>query len=211
GLEVVVTENSGLAFDAERGALHGMPALAGEHQITVRYRGSDGVMEEKGVALTINPDPTSLWKNLPSDAKGIFAKPDSDSESLVTPHLRLLAASLRGRSHAHEGKYRDDDFAMEYLEATGWHLLVVSDGAGSAKYSRRGAQIACQTALRVLRGVLAEANPLDEALSRVGAAPGADEMEKLRRLSFNLLSPAAYKAQQEIREQATEVQAQPRD
>jgi hypothetical protein len=45
--------------------------------------------------------------------------------------------SKRGRSHAHEGKFREDDFAVSELPAD-WNMISVSDGAGSAQLAREG-------------------------------------------------------------------------
>jgi len=208
-LEVIVPEEVGLHVDGER--VHGTPMVSGEYQVIVRVCRDDGIWEEGHVALTVNPDPASLWKKLQSNPNGIFAKPDADKAALVTPQLTLLAASLRGRSHAHTGAYREDDFAMEYLPETGWHVMVVSDGAGSAKYSRRGSEIACHTAVEVLAKSLRDAWMLNEALEHVGDGPMTVELETLRRLSFNVLSPAVYEAQREIRNQALRMQSQMRD
>jgi hypothetical protein len=71
--------------------------------------------------------------------------------------------------------------------------------------------MACQTAVRVLAKGLAEAWVLNEALEQGGDGPMTTELETLRRLSFNVLSPAVSEAQREIRSQAGRMQAQMRD
>ncbi len=63
----------------------------------------------------------------------------------------MVAASQRGRSHAIEGKPRDDDFALYFDEESEWYVMIVADGAGSAKYSRKGSQIACNTVMSVCK------------------------------------------------------------
>ncbi|WP_131799201.1 PP2C family serine/threonine-protein phosphatase, partial [Chryseobacterium contaminans] len=45
------------------------------------------------------------------------------------------------RSHAHEGKFREDDFAVNKLPAD-WNMISVSDGAGSAVMAREGSRLA---------------------------------------------------------------------
>lgn len=54
---------------------------------------------------------------------------------------KLVVTSKRGRSHAHEGKFREDDFAVNELPAD-WCIVSVSDGAGSAKAAREGSRVA---------------------------------------------------------------------
>ncbi len=67
--------------------------------------------------------------------------------SLATHHApwHLLGASVRGRSHAHRGEFRDDAMAVhtdgELL------LLAVADGAGSSALSRIGAAVTAQLAV----------------------------------------------------------------
>lgn len=204
-------QGSGLAMDAPNAMLHGTPRTAGEMQIVISFRLIDSAENHPDfthtLALTVNPDPSSLWKNLPSDKSGAFAKPDSDSVFLVTPHLTVMAASLRGRSHAHEGKYREDDFGLHFIEATGWHILISADGAGSAKFSRRGSQLACQTAIAEMVEKLGKENPLDLALGKIGADGGDKDIEKLRQHSANILMPAAYAAFSAIHKQTKESQA----
>lgn len=102
--------------------------------------------------LTVNPDPKTLWKNIPSDQSGIYSKADSDKAFLeCSSKMSIVAASQRGRSHAQDGKPRDDHFAMHYDKETDCAYLIVADGAGSAKFSREGSRIAALTALDKVR------------------------------------------------------------
>ncbi|WP_435525974.1 protein phosphatase 2C domain-containing protein, partial [Chryseobacterium indoltheticum] len=57
---------------------------------------------------------------------------------------KIVVASQRGRSHAHEGKFRDDDFAVDELPDS-WSIISVSDGAGSAQLARYGSELATQS------------------------------------------------------------------
>lgn len=80
--------------------------------------------------------------------------------------LQLVAARVRGRKHKHEGTNCDDWF--EAAVSGPWTVIAVSDGAGSALFSRVGAKYACKFAARHLCHVL--------AAHRVKApAAGADE------------------------------------
>ena len=87
------------------------------------------------------------WKSVPSDQKAHYAKPDSAVEFLACGNVSIVAASLRGRSHALKGAFREDDFRIHYNPDTRCAFLAVSDGAGSAKYSRKGSEIAVRVAV----------------------------------------------------------------
>jgi len=65
----------------------------------------------------------------------------------------VVGASVRGKSHAHKGTFRDDSFAISKCGA--WTLTAVSDGAGSSPLSRVAARIACDCAIKSLQGTLA--------------------------------------------------------
>jgi hypothetical protein len=112
---------------------------------------------------------------------------------------RLYGASRRGRSHAHEGKYRDDYFQMAVQGE--WHIVAVADGAGSARLSRVGAHVAVEAAVSTLKDELskfgqdADANSalrralwhaLDEARNKLSQVPCERSIE-LRDLATTLL------------------------
>jgi len=148
-------DGCGLAFDEATGAVEGTPTSAFEGELSLDYvpSRSERSMPFK-VTLLINPDPASLWKDLPPPADAPYQKPLLDhSEGQLGP-FRLVAASRRGRSHANKNEFRDDDYALGFAPATGWLVVVVADGAGGSKFSRRGSQIACDVAKNRLVGVL---------------------------------------------------------
>ncbi|MDR0549134.1 MAG: protein phosphatase 2C domain-containing protein [Deltaproteobacteria bacterium] len=107
--------------------------------------------------IYIAPDPKTLWRDLEvADYDGYYS-PDKTSDAEYIPNNKIVvAASCRGRSHAHEGKPRDDSFAFNVDPATGWNIVAVADGAGSAKYSRAGSKIACETVIKELTTILSE-------------------------------------------------------
>lgn len=61
------------------------------------------------------------------------------------PGWRLIGASRRGKLHANEGTYRDDEFALG--TAPPWNLVAIADGAGSCRLSRVGARVGSQAAI----------------------------------------------------------------
>lgn len=141
-------EQYGLTFNNETEVLAGTPIQSGDFKITLQFK-INGEAENiephtKQISLIINADPKSLWKNIPSNKEDTFWKEDNvnDFKKLGTKHI--VVASKRGRSHANVGSFRDDDFAFKHFENSGWSVVAVSDGAGSAKSSRKGSELACK-------------------------------------------------------------------
>lgn len=140
-------EEIGLAYHADSKTIEGVPEVSGDIPLKLLFTiDADTTLHEKVLHLIINPDPRRLWKELPSDEKDPFWKPDNVAVADQLGDKRLVAASKRGRSHAHNGAFRDDDFAYCNLE-NGWSIIVVADGAGSSQYARRGAQLACSATI----------------------------------------------------------------
>ena len=63
--------------------------------------------------------------------------------------FEISAASVRGKKHKHDGSNRDDSFAFEFFGDG--VIAVVSDGAGSKKFSRIGAKAACDAAAEYIK------------------------------------------------------------
>ena len=129
-------------------------------------------LEEHLPVLFVNPNPRDLWNDLPTDDDAPYQSPNKAHECLNFGKT-LVAASKRGRSHAHDGKFRDDNYKVEHLAETGWTIVAVSDGAGSAEFSRMGSRIACDTFCELLKARLA----LKEVDDKLLGMP-AEEQEK---------------------------------
>lgn len=154
-LGVQLPSDIGLMCDtADPSRIIGTPTVGGDFSIGLTYRiegpSTDQMVLASSISVFINHDPKSLWKDLPSDKDDQYWKPDVDSDLQQGSGRRMIAASKRGRSHAHEGKFRDDDFRIVCSDESGWTVIAVADGAGSAAKSRRGSQIAVERAVDVL-------------------------------------------------------------
>lgn len=141
-----------LHCDLVQAKVEGTPTTAGEFELLIQYRIiGDSKQRQATLKFVVTPNPKSMWKNLPSDQQDVYWKPDEDKQFIHGAQFDLLAASKRGRSHAHVGSFRDDDFRIAHIAASDWCVAIVSDGAGSCTYSRRGSQIICETALCHIR------------------------------------------------------------
>ena len=202
-LQARVVTLPGLIFDPATARLRGVPAQAGDHAVSVQWQVGGGERRSGSLVLIVNPNPRDLWKCIDPDTDDPYFKPNEESRDLQSSSRRIAAGSKRGRSHAHAGTCRDDDFYVAHDAASGWSVLVVADGAGSAKSSRKGAQLAaCQagqylsTALGGEDGAaLATAEADWEAASTAGA-------RRLKEDLYKLFGRAARAGLQAIEEEA---------
>jgi hypothetical protein len=209
--------DTGLAVDPDTGIVTGTPVIPGEVALTVAYHYAcePGQMREATVKLTVNPDPKKMWQNLPTPSDAPYPRPDMDCAALQDDQFRILAASKRGRSHAHVGSFRDDDFRIAQVAGTGWQIAVLADGAGSAKYSRQGAAIICEQATARLTAALSQERgaAVDEAV--LAYEKDRSTEASLRAVLSGVVGNAAYYAAKGIMDECAAVKdtlaAVPRD
>lgn len=206
--------------------IHGVPAKAGNIVIAFDYLAKgyrnevirkvyfakkfEIFTQRHELTLTINPDPRDLWKNMPTNRDLPYYKADQASRRIFDGNNELLAASRRGRSHAHSGLPRDDDFALGVFN--NWYVLAVADGAGSAKFSRHGSAIACETALRICGESLAAANDLDQLFINAWAGRLPDPLRKAaKKKLYDILPRVVAEARKELRNEASRMNGDMRD
>lgn len=207
--EIKGLENTGLEFN-ENDELIGVPEISGDLKIRILFRvegePEDSVLNEKTITLIINPDPKSLWKNLESDKNDPFWKPDNVAVLDRFLDKNIVIASKRGRSHANIGSFREDDFAFKNFNEIGWSILAVSDGAGSAKLSRKGSKIACNAVIQYFEEHLKTENlkEFDQVLVEHHHEVTDQTSKKISHFVYQNLSKAAHFAHQKIEEFAIE-------
>ena len=209
---VIIPEGLGVAFDEASGQIHGEPLLAGEHQISFKWGiSTDGWRSGKCVLL-VNPDPRSLWKKIDPPEDDPYFKPNTAGETLECNGYRISAGSKRGRSHEHVGSFRDDDYWVRHDCVSGWSVLIVCDGAGSAPSSRMGSKIACETAGdRLMQELMGEAGTRVQAGLEDWGSEGRDGPKTVG-LEFHVLFHESAKAAVlAIEEEAKSKQVQARD
>jgi len=192
--------------------IHGTPTEPGDFEIKVNYKYTGWVPGKELLTrvfrIAINPDPRTLWKDIPTPEDIEYFQPDSACEYVKVeevngvPQKDIVVASKRGRSHGHEGKPRDDHFKVNYLEDKSWYIIAVADGAGSAKYSRRGSEIACETAVEHCSSILSSDNDFEEFIKMYQTEQKADNQKLLGDYIYQIVGNAAFKAHRAINAEA---------
>lgn len=171
---------------------------------------------ERELPFILNPDPKDLWENHPVPEGTKYKKDDTDTAYITvkssnnTPRKNIVAASLRGRSHAHTAQSRDDHFLVKYSEETEWYILAVADGAGSAKYAREGSKLACEVAVSYCEKILHEKQKEFERSikARFENNEPPEEDKKAGHQLYTIVCQAALEAQKEIENVARKDEAQ---
>lgn len=202
----------GLSFDAASSEMRGTPIVDGDYKISLRWT-CDGVAEYAGECLLfVNPDPRSLWKQLEPPADDPYFKPHTDDAWIAGPGFSIAAASRRGRSHEHVGSFRDDDFFVQHDGASGWSVLMVADGAGSAKSSRWGSRLAVEAAGKYIAAQLSGTFGTGMTQSLAGWSTDRVAASQAMHAPFYRLFQAASKlAVQAIEQEAENQGAAPKD
>jgi len=187
----------GLTYDQKSRQITGVPTQSGDYIIKFLFllEGEDPGKEfhSKTIPFIINPDPKSLWKNIDSDRTDPHWKEDNIAVFVPINDRYLLASSRRGRSHANTGSFREDDFAFKDLQ-NGWSVIVVADGAGSAKFSRKGSALACNGIVDYFSQPEAAENmtTFDEVFSKYVSESSDEAQKALFRFVYNNLGKAAF-------------------
>lgn len=150
-------------------SLSGIPERSGDYNLKLRFETAPGEpASEIKIPIAFNPDPRALWRDIPTPTDIPYYKEDSEAVFVnvagETAKKDMVAASKRGRSHAQEGKARDDHFSLYHCDKSGWYIMAVADGAGSAKYSRKGSEVACRTVTEHCRGLLENNQEFEKAI-----------------------------------------------
>jgi serine/threonine protein phosphatase PrpC len=196
-------EETGLSYDQKTKQITGVPTQSGDIKFTFRFKvegqPEDAPYNEKIITIIINPDPKSLWKNLPNDKNDPYWKEDDVTVFGPLGDRHILVSSKRGRSHANIGSFREDDFAFRDLN-NGWSIVVVADGAGSARISRKGSAMACSGIVDYFmeKHSIESMGEFDELLQQHQAGQGEDTQKQLTRFVYNNLGKAAFHVHKQL-------------
>ena len=206
----------GIDFTKEEKKISGVFKEAGEHifhfNFKIKSEPAEKPFHKKEIKVIVNPDPKSLWRSDPTPTNIDYYKKDTDSAHFHFDGKKLVVASKRGRSHAHEAKPRDDDFDFRFDEQSGFGIIAVADGAGASKFSRKGSQIACNSVIEYFETINNE--KYIELDTEVRAYLKDQNEETLKAISSQFithLGSAALLAQNKIRGEATDKGVEIRD
>ncbi len=203
--------------------LTGKPKQSGDFSLKLQYKYKGWIdgepLSSLAIPVAFNADPRTLWKNIPTSKDIPFYKDDFACEYVKVeekeetgPRKDMVAASLRGRSHAQEGKARDDHFSLYHCDESDWYIVVVADGAGSAKFSRKGSEIACRIVTEHCKEKLLDSADFEE---KIRAYKNADDEETARKsmanVIYGIIGNAAFKAHKAINDAAKDAEAAPKD
>ena len=214
--ELESLEEYGLQLDTTTYLISGIPSKSGDFKLKFRFRlnieEEACELHEKPISFIVNPDPKSLWKNLESNKNDPYWKEDNVTAIGQLGDKNIVVASRRGRSHANVGSFRDDDFAFKHLEDSGWNVIVMSDGAGCAKMSRKGSEISCHAVIEYF-----EKNLRGDVLKEIDALVtdqhenNDDSVKKLNLFIYNTLGKAALYVHKKLEQFASANTAELRD
>jgi serine/threonine protein phosphatase PrpC len=222
--EIKGLEQYGLSYDNESETIKGIPSQSGDFKVEFRFRiegeSDDSTLNVKPISIVINADPKSLWKEIPSDLEKDedwkvtnYWKADRISDIQKIGDKSIVVASTRGRSHANVGSFRDDDFAFKFFENTGWSVISVADGAGSAKFSRQGSKLACDAIIEYFDQNLTSESfvEFDKILKMQHENPNEESSKSISYFVYDNLSKAAYLAHKKIADFANKAEKQIKD
>ncbi len=189
--DIKIPDNIGLSYNQTTMNIEGIPKIAGEYLITFLWASNEQLKTSGSIKLNIIDDPRNLWKNLPSDKSDKYFKEDIDLNFNSNRDYDIFVASKRGRSHAHVGSFRDDDFSIYTNIEKNYSIVIVADGAGSAKYSREGSKIACNIALNIIKTNIE--NDFGAIKNELTNSLKTKEMRKIQEKFYYILG-AAYKS-----------------
>ena len=210
--EIKGLEDTGLEFNNDEDLLFGNPLISGDLKIKFLFRvdgeAEDSILNEKTITIIINPDPKSLWKNIESDKNAPFWKEDNVEVSSDFLDKKIVIASKRGRSHANVGSFRDDHFTFKNINDTGWNVLSVSDGAGSASLSREGSKMSCDLIVSYFEQNFTSdfLKEFDETLLEHYNKTNEDSSKKVSHFVYDNLSKAAWFVHKELEKFATKLE-----
>lgn len=217
GLETLGFAPAGLIFDKSDWTVKGLPEEQGQFslEVHIEYQNPEG---RKGKLIlegncNINPDPRSLWQEHEPPADAPYPKSHTESARTESHEAILIGASRRGRSHAHKGDFRDDDFKVDQVPGTGWYILSVADGAGSAKYSREGSRLAVEVTSEKLQSILNDdfTQIISKELDALALGEDPQVEQSLRLQLYDSLVGAVFEGYKAILAEADQKNATPRD
>ncbi len=167
-----VHEHTGLKFASDPPRIIGTPDVDGDVTVRVVFERGDGRLLSAESRFYVNKNPRDMWVPIePADTGDLELKPHRQARrefadrTTDAPGWDLIGASIRGRAHAKDAKYREDHFDLgRDVSSPPWHVVVSCDGAGSASMSRLGSYCIARESTSFLKGELGASGGTNEDL-----------------------------------------------
>jgi len=140
-------------------------------------------------------DPAQFEDHEPDQSEGDRVEHTASVAELGDGNWAVLGVSLRGLSHKHDAKFRED--AIAGVTVGGWQLGVVADGGGAYHLSRVGSNVGARAALQGMRAKLRD----------LARTPGAASTEGM----YTVLHAGYSQAYEALAEEAKTRGVAPRD
>ena len=121
-------------------------------------------------------DPAQFEDHEPDKRAGDRVPHTASVAELGDGDWAVVGVSLRGLSHKHDAKFRED--AIAGVTVGSWQLAVVADGGGAYHLSRVGSNVGARAALQGMRARLRD-------LARTPGATSAEGMNTVLRAGFS--------------------------
>jgi hypothetical protein len=214
-------EQTGLHFFPDKKQITGIPKNSGsfDMQLNIREYNESGMEELSTRALRLIVEDDYDFELGEVDETAPYWKRDDDVYTVPvnrTGKKRLkkdiAAASRRGHQHIEAGKIREDDFYIRYDPETRWYALAVADGAGGSKYSCKGSQIACNSAVKsCLERLTAQSYGLKKLTVRYSRRKSDKLRREIVKRLHDIIASSVRSAYEDIVTEAAALGCQPGD
>ena len=169
------------------------PAMPGEKEELQREPEAQKQLSDRDVLERT----ASLWKYKPVPRDEPEPYEESITESATLGGFHVTAARVRGKKHKHEGTNCDDWFETRTIG--NFAVTAVSDGAGSKKFSRIGARMSCEGAMKYLEKELRELLRKDSGIEKdLGCALKDSRFQKAASQMARIAQKAVLAARQSV-------------
>ena len=214
-------ENTGLHYFPENNQIVGIPKNSGSFdiQFNIRDYTKSGIEELSTHTLKLIVEDDYDFLTGEPDESDPYWKRDEDVYTIsvnqsdkIRLKKDLVAVSKRGNQQIEKGKIREDDYHIRYDANTRWYALAVADGAGKAKYSRKGSEMACR---KVVESCLEQLKTQSRRLKRLTIRYATKKSDKVRReiveRLYEIIASSATNAYEAIVAEAAEFERRPED
>jgi len=214
-------EDIGLHYFPDKNQISGVPKKSGSYDLhfNIREYNESGVEETSPYMLQLVVEDDYDFGIKDVDESDPYWKPDDDVCTVAVngsgkKRLKkdIAAASKRGYEHIEKGKIREDDFYIRYDPKTRWYALAVADGAEKSKYSRKGSNIVCNSAIvSILERLTAQSRKLKKLTIRYTWRKSDHVLKEIMGRLHEIIASSVTDAYTDIVAEATKFARRPED